>query len=422
MNFNPYVHRGPIDDPAHFYGRRNQLKTTFNFLQQGQCLSITGLRRIGKTSLLLQLKNAGVAELAGLDLEIHKKMRFIYLDTHILSALEAEEIYHRLAGEVVQQFESEASKAVSNLAGFERFQQSLQLAETQNCTAIFLLDEFERLASNPNLNRDFFGQLRLLAAPFNPLIYITASHRPLAELTYRDNMLGSPFFGIFQPLRLASLAKRDAQTLIKKPAHEAGLKFSTETENFILELTGGHPFATQIACYHAFELQQQFDHLETDDFSEIEELTYADMHAHLTGYWEELSAEEQAALTELGLGKPTSRKNYRNLQAKGLVTRQDKTYQPFSRLFSLFITTEFKNSATGDSTSVQTSLAKTAHSEELTSLKRQLIEFKRNLLTIEEQKTEFIDPRSVPPDLAESKRLTSQKIAQIESRLAELEA
>ncbi len=58
---------------------------------------------------------------------------------------------------------------------------------------------------------------------------------------------------------------------------------------------------------------------------------------------------------------------------------------------------------------------------EIASLRRQLAKLKRNLLTIEERMTDFIDPRSVPPDLAESEKLTRERIADIEARLAELE-
>jgi hypothetical protein len=75
----------------------------------------------------------------------------------------------------------------------------------------------------------------------------------------------------------------------------------------------------------------------------------------------------------------------------------------------------------GDTLTSTNQVAATTNPEEITSLKRQLIKLKRNLLTIEEQKTEFIDPRSVPPDLAESEKLIREKIAQIEARLAELE-
>jgi hypothetical protein len=71
--------------------------------------------------------------------------------------------------------------------------------------------------------------------------------------------------------------------------------------------------------------------------------------------------------------------------------------------------------------SVSTGTSATRPKEEVASLKQQLAKLKRNLLTIEERKADYIDPRNVPPDLAESEKLTRERIAQIEARLAELE-
>jgi hypothetical protein len=59
---------------------------------------------------------------------------------------------------------------------------------------------------------------------------------------------------------------------------------------------------------------------------------------------------------------------------------------------------------------------------EIISLKHQLEQLKSNLLSIQEKRAEFIDPRSAPPDLEEAERRTREEIARIESRLAELKA
>ncbi len=57
--------------------------------------------------------------------------------------------------------------------------------------------------------------------------------------------------------------------------------------------------------------------------------------------------------------------------------------------------------------------------DELTSRKRQLAQLRANLLRIEFQKTTFIDPRSVSPDLAEAERRTREEIERIKQRLTE---
>lgn len=59
---------------------------------------------------------------------------------------------------------------------------------------------------------------------------------------------------------------------------------------------------------------------------------------------------------------------------------------------------------------------------EIASLERQLAQLGRNLMILGEKRTEYIDPRNVPPDLVEAEERTRQEIARIESRLAELQA
>ena len=67
-------------------------------------------------------------------------------------------------------------------------------------------------------------------------------------------------------------------------------------------------------------------------------------------------------------------------------------------------------------------LAPDVTQDEVTSLKRQLLQLERNLLTIQEKRAEFVDPRSAPPDLEEAERRTREEISRIKSRLAELKA
>ncbi len=56
--------------------------------------------------------------------------------------------------------------------------------------------------------------------------------------------------------------------------------------------------------------------------------------------------------------------------------------------------------------------------EEHAALQRQLQRLKRNLLTLQEQRAEFVDPRSAPPDLKRAMREVQEEIADIEVQLA----
>jgi len=55
--------------------------------------------------------------------------------------------------------------------------------------------------------------------------------------------------------------------------------------------------------------------------------------------------------------------------------------------------------------------------EERASLQRQLVHYKRNLLKLQEHRTDFIDPRSVPLDIQKNETLLKREIVRIQHRL-----
>jgi hypothetical protein len=99
----------------------------------------------------------------------------------------------------------------------------------QNAGVVVLLDEFELLAANPQLTPYFFARLRGLTTKYG-LAYLTASQRPLFDMTADEEILSSPFFNIFVtlPLGLYSERKRAACcTPVSKERGSRSRKYST---------------------------------------------------------------------------------------------------------------------------------------------------------------------------------------------------
>lgn len=63
---NPFFHRGPVRDPAYFFGRSQEHVFVTELLRTGQSIAVSGARRLGKTSLLFQLAHPDVAVTLGL--------------------------------------------------------------------------------------------------------------------------------------------------------------------------------------------------------------------------------------------------------------------------------------------------------------------------------------------------------------------
>ena len=151
-DLNPFFHRGPIHDPAYFFGRGKEIRFITDLLRAGQSVSLSGPRRFGKTSLLFHLAHPDIATAHGLGPD---STRWIYLDGGMLDGLEAEWFY----GAVDRALGGEA-----DAVPYPRFVETVRTLAAQHVRLILALDEFELIAANPRLGLVLFNHLRGLAA------------------------------------------------------------------------------------------------------------------------------------------------------------------------------------------------------------------------------------------------------------------
>ncbi len=238
---NPYVHRGkPIRSFQHFIGRRRELTQVTNDIRNGQCISVIGIRRIGKTSLLLQLLDPDARSA----FQLTDDTLCVYIDCGRLAKLPADRVYAEIMHRVYRQLNQ--YRRVGWLAkpdetlGYHDFEEKLLTLRDAGMKLVLLLDEFERLGSNPHLDVSFFLGLRALhTEPGCELTYVTASRGPIMELAFsHEDVISSPFPNIFDSVRVGLFPEQEGRELIRM----ANL-FSPEVEDFLLELTGGHPLA-----------------------------------------------------------------------------------------------------------------------------------------------------------------------------------
>lgn len=291
---NPYISRGPVRTHDLFFGRLHELRETAAFLRGNQSVSIVGPRKIGKTSLLFHLMRPEIW--AGLGLEADNL--FVYLDCEVLGQGGHAEIFSQFAAEMAMTLderdlppEPALERAVAKPTRLS-FEGAVRKLNRRGLRVVLILDEFERLSTNPELDLNFFNALRSAAGRYQ-LVFLTASARPLIELTYSgrsQEILSSPFFNIFAPLFLGLLPEEEARQLIRQPAQKAGVNFSPSTEDFLYRLVGGYPLALQVACFHACDAAAGADP------AEIKRRTVRELDAHFQYYWQNLTPPEQDAL------------------------------------------------------------------------------------------------------------------------------
>lgn len=337
---NPYVSRGPVRRPEMFFGRSHELNEIAAFLQGNQSVSIIGPRKIGKTSLLFQLMRPANWPGWGLD----EQNLFVYLDCEVLGEGDHSDIFGQLGQEMRLALEERDQPPEPALTrAVERptrlaFEAAVRKLNQRGLRVVLILDEFERLSANAALDVNFFNALRSAAGRYQ-LVFLTASARPLIELTYSNRsqeILSSPFFNIFAPLFLGPLAESEARRLMREPAQAAGIDWGPATEDFIFEFVGGHPLALQVACFHACDTP--------DDPAEIERRTAQELAAHFEYYWRNLSPLEQDTLSRFSggaampePGDTTLRAVLRDLGQKCLLNWDGQHYRPASRAWTEFV-------------------------------------------------------------------------------------
>ena len=286
---NQFFHRGPIRDAAYFFGRKQETAQLFDLLTRGQSVSISGQRRLGKTTLLMHASTPEVAAQHGLD---PAGTRWVYLDGGMLDGLPEDAVYGAIDRGL---YGSEPESAA-----YTDLTEHVRALAAQNLRLIVVLDEFEIFAQNLQLQPRMFNRLRGLSGQF-PVQYVIASKDPLARLSFANPaVVSSSFFNIFAPFRLPLFQEQEAAELLSSLSARGGSPFHADTIAFLLALVGPHPHFLQVAGYHAFELQRK-GALSPDQRTAVKARIMEELEGHMEYYWRDLSPEEQYTLAALPL-------------------------------------------------------------------------------------------------------------------------
>ena len=302
MGSNLFTFGNPIQDPAYFVGRDQEIRQIVSRLTSSahESTSIIGERRIGKTSLLNHLTNSTVSEHYGLTSD---KYCLVYMDFQGLTDITPQRFWQRVLTKISRNLCDQSLipeiEKLSSQSNFDLFdlEDVFQLSSAKGLTIVLLLDEFEYVTQNPNFKSDFFGGLRALAI-HQGLALVPATRRELVDLCHSEELKGSPFFNIFANVILKPFSSEETQALISKYSNLMNVAFS-EQEAGIIELYGGrYPFFVQMAGYQLIETQQQ--DLSGDEFQNQFYNKFAQQaDPHFNYMWSHSSESEKITLLML---------------------------------------------------------------------------------------------------------------------------
>lgn len=296
--YNPFFHRGAIRRAEEFHGRFDQLSQILGLFRNGQSVSVVGPRRIGKSSLLLHLRRPTTQQESEM---APTKAVYALIDCQELGDSPPEEVYEALMTCIMDSagMRSSASSQIERPGTYRSLDVVLGELFREGSSVFVLLDEFELLAANERLTPYFFARLRGLTTKYG-LAYLTASQRPLFDITADEQILSSPFFNIFVTLSLGLFSNQEAEELFPRRLVDTGVEFSQDLCNYLIYLVGPHPFFLHIAGYHAFNAVAEGSiGGATVPFDKLDAQIEIEADSHLGYLWQNLSQEEQYCLATL---------------------------------------------------------------------------------------------------------------------------
>lgn len=353
MTINPYLNRKPTRSPEEFFGRRADVTWLLERLTHPyspQCCSITGLRRIGKSSLLRFLADpeGALRRFPEFAAGLNEPLMMIYLDvsldsdqpeagrgeavavatlSHMLRALSRQS---RAVG--IERTLPTVSAGADSFEAGEALDEALYLVRDEGYRIVFLLDEVDVAGS---WSERLAATLRAYVMEHN-ITYVTASLLPLHELL--EEKQGSVLYNMFTTRSLGLLEQEEARALLVEPAARQDVHWPDGLADRLLPLLGGHPDLIKIAGSHLWELTHRRG--ETPSVPLVLHDLRPDARALFRSIWDHLDAEERQMVISLASGRRVDAESslLPALQQRAIVVGgQDGAFSLLGELFAEWV-------------------------------------------------------------------------------------
>lgn len=252
---NPYIAGNPVKGNFGFFGRADILRQVEQILESpGQnALILYGQRRIGKTSILLQLQHVLPAD----------RYTVIYQDLQDRARLPMSDFLAELAVEIADHLNLDEPNLTFDDQGkvFQKefLPQVYAALPDADQRLVLLFDEFDvlnqiqqdRLAETA-ATKQFFPTLRRWLREEPRLAFVFALGRNLDDLDSSDFL---STFKSSQTVSVSIFSREETIELITAPDH---LHYTPEAVEYIYALTNGHPYFTQLLCSLCFDRAYEF--------------------------------------------------------------------------------------------------------------------------------------------------------------------
>jgi hypothetical protein len=345
-------------NPTDFYGRREEMQHIFDRLRNRALgsSSIVGLEKSGKTSLLLCLSDLAVVKEHGFAGE-YMFMYFNFEGVGLTPIKFCLRVLKRLQPEIS---DSRLSQMVRDMIRDIQTKDEIdplalvRLFETigNKLKIVLVFDGFDNVIKDESFGAEFYSILRRLATNCN-LAFIVATRRELSYYCHSKEIESSPFFNIFATIYLGPLSREESATLLKGGFESLRLSLSEEEIEYVIEMTGGHPYLLQAACFYLSDAKRKHISGEQKQLEYTRQRLTKEVMSFFHRCWDSCSEEERRVLLTLARGHTQGRETLSAaelnssveelccLKNKGMIVESDQGYKPFSPIFAEWITEQF---------------------------------------------------------------------------------
>ena len=311
---NPYIVGVPIDPiKSPFIGRHDVFEWVTKNLhgaKQKNILVFHGERRIGKTSLLLQLRKGKLGE------ELRSNTTHptcpIYIDLQRFNDWKTHTFLRQLCKAIAEQVGDHYPAFVSriNVPALEQFSEApfgaLQdylfdvCSLLDNILLVLMIDEFEQLdtmVSSGLLDNKIYQQLRSLMQHQSNLTFILAGTHEMEELS-------AEYRGLVQSIALIRevglMNRADSEALIREPV-VGEVSFEDAAVEELWQFAHGHPYLLQYLCHELIgdmNERGEGNYIGKGHVSKIIQLV-SERETHLNALWDGCQDLEKAILHHL---------------------------------------------------------------------------------------------------------------------------
>jgi len=248
---NPFLNRSAISIPDYFFGREALIHRIYSRIsaQRPQSVSLYGERRIGKSSLLNQLRSYKLRKQYLQDIN---KYVFLYIDVQSMRSASMEHFIGTMYDGIKACF---AGKLDFHLKpDYQDFTKLVQELSKADINLILMFDEFDLITLNPVFDVEFYSWLRSLASHYK-VAFITSSLSQLQQLCASKKISDSPFFNIFTAFQVGPFSPVEAEGMVHALLSTTAVDYDFHPWMPEIVLQAGYlPFFLQIYCSNLYEM------------------------------------------------------------------------------------------------------------------------------------------------------------------------